>query len=139
MPRTNPSLSSAAPQPAVLSGKMNVRVKNSYNREAPGSVISSTRDMTDVFVTSIVLKVRSRAPFEPSLLFPRLTLRSHDLIEINVTLLFPLVPQSNVTLVDVVSTRMMGQYGFLATVFDSFKRHRISVDVVATSEVSVSL
>ena len=45
----------------------------------------------------------------------------------------------NVTLIDVVSTRMLGQYGFLAEVFSCFARHRISVDMVATSEVSVSL
>ena len=45
----------------------------------------------------------------------------------------------DVTLVDVVSTRMMGQYGFLAELFMGFARHRISVDMVATSEVSVSL
>ena len=34
---------------------------------------------------------------------------------------------------------MMGQYGFLAELFSGFARHRISVDMVATSEVSVSL
>lgn len=34
---------------------------------------------------------------------------------------------------------MLGSYGFLAKVFDSFKRNKLSVDVVATSEVSVSL
>jgi aspartate kinase len=45
----------------------------------------------------------------------------------------------NITLVDIVSTRMLGQYGFLAEVFSCFARHRISVDMVATSEVSVSL
>jgi aspartate kinase len=45
----------------------------------------------------------------------------------------------NVTLVDIVSTRMLGQYGFLAEVFSGFARHQISVDMVATSEVSVSL
>jgi aspartate kinase len=45
----------------------------------------------------------------------------------------------NVTLVDIVSTRMLGQYGFLAEVFSIFARHNISVDMVATSEVSVSL
>jgi aspartate kinase len=44
-----------------------------------------------------------------------------------------------VTLVDIVSTRMLGQYGFLAEVFSSFARHSLSVDMVATSEVSVSL
>jgi len=45
----------------------------------------------------------------------------------------------SVTLVDIVSTRMLGQYGFLAEVFSTFERHRVSVDMVATSEVSVSL
>merc|ERR1712083_1255946 len=34
---------------------------------------------------------------------------------------------------------MLGQYGFLAKVFDSFAKHQISVDVIASSEVSVSL
>ena len=45
----------------------------------------------------------------------------------------------DVTLVDLVSTRMLGQYGFLAEVFSCFARHCVSVDMVATSEVSVSL
>ncbi|MCL2175769.1 MAG: aspartate kinase [Treponema sp.] len=45
----------------------------------------------------------------------------------------------NVTLVDIVSTRMLGQYGFLAEVFSIFSKRNISIDMVATSEVSVSL
>ncbi|MCL2197206.1 MAG: aspartate kinase [Treponema sp.] len=44
-----------------------------------------------------------------------------------------------VTLVDIISTRMMGQYGFLAEVFSIFSKNNISIDMVATSEVSVSL
>jgi aspartate kinase len=47
--------------------------------------------------------------------------------------------RKNVTLVDVISTRMLGQYGFLAEVFAIFARKNISIDMVATSEVSVSL
>jgi aspartate kinase len=47
--------------------------------------------------------------------------------------------RKNVTLVDIVSTRMLGQHGFLAEVFSCFARHNLSVDMVATSEVSVSL
>ncbi|MDR1419401.1 MAG: aspartate kinase [Treponema sp.] len=47
--------------------------------------------------------------------------------------------RKNVTLVDLASTRMLGQYGFLEGVFSAFARRRISVDMVATSEVSVSL
>ena len=47
--------------------------------------------------------------------------------------------KKNITLVDIVSSRMLGQYGFLAEVFSCFARHSLSVDMVATSEVSVSL
>ncbi|MDR3130440.1 MAG: aspartate kinase [Treponema sp.] len=45
----------------------------------------------------------------------------------------------NLTLVDIVSTRMVGQSGFLGKVFSCFAEHDISVDMVATSEVSISL
>ncbi|MCA9604475.1 MAG: aspartate kinase [Myxococcales bacterium] len=39
----------------------------------------------------------------------------------------------------VTATRMFGEIGFLARVFEVLARHGISVDVVSTSEVSVSL
>ena len=45
----------------------------------------------------------------------------------------------NVTLIDINSTRMLGSAGFLAHVFNNFLKWGISVDVIATSEVSVSL
>ena len=44
-----------------------------------------------------------------------------------------------VTVVDVTSTRMLMAHGFLRRVFEVFERHRTSVDVVTTSEVSVSV
>jgi aspartate kinase len=47
--------------------------------------------------------------------------------------------KNNVTLVDIVSTRMLGQPGFLAEVFREFASSGVSIDMVATSEVSVSL
>ena len=47
--------------------------------------------------------------------------------------------KKNVTLVDIVSSRMLGQHGFLAEVFSIFAKFGISIDMVATSEVSVSL
>merc|ERR1712194_307164 len=37
------------------------------------------------------------------------------------------------------STRMLGQHGFLASVFQLFHKFEASVDVIATSEVTVSL
>ena len=45
----------------------------------------------------------------------------------------------NITVVDVTSTRMLMAYGYLRRVFEVFERHRTSVDVVTTSEVSVSV
>ncbi|KAL5198703.1 hypothetical protein ABZP36_002215 [Zizania latifolia] len=83
-------------------GDIPVRVKNSYNRRAPGTLITKARDMSKSVLTSIVLK-------------------------------------SNITMLDIVSTRMLGQYGFLAKVFSIFEDLGISVDCVATSEVSISL
>ncbi|HEX9120228.1 MAG TPA: lysine-sensitive aspartokinase 3 [Terriglobales bacterium] len=47
--------------------------------------------------------------------------------------------KKRITIVDVVATRMLGAHGFLKSIFDVFDRHRCAVDVVATSEVSVSL
>uniref|UniRef100_A0A0D9V9T7 Aspartokinase n=1 Tax=Leersia perrieri TaxID=77586 RepID=A0A0D9V9T7_9ORYZ len=62
-------------------GDIPVRVKNSYNPKAPGTLITKHRDMDKVVLTSIVLK-------------------------------------SNVTMLDIVSTRMLGQFGFLAKELD---------------------
>jgi aspartate kinase len=47
--------------------------------------------------------------------------------------------RKDVTLIDIVSSRMVGQHGFMAEVFACFARHGVSVDMVATSEVSISL
>ncbi|MDR2807699.1 MAG: aspartate kinase [Spirochaetaceae bacterium] len=47
--------------------------------------------------------------------------------------------RKNILLVDIVSTRMLGQAGFLSGVFLCFAQQGISVDMVATSEVSISL
>jgi aspartate kinase len=47
--------------------------------------------------------------------------------------------KTGVTTVQVTSARMLGAYGFLRALFEIFDRHRTAVDVVTTSEVSVSL
>jgi aspartate kinase len=44
-----------------------------------------------------------------------------------------------VTILQVSSARMLGAYGFLRALFEIFDKHRTAVDVVSTSEVSVSL
>ena len=88
-------------QPCIQTGTP-VRVKNSYNPDAPGSLIVTSHVTAPAAVRAITSK-------------------------------------KSVVLVDLFSTRMVGQYGFLAKVFDIFARHCVSIDVVATSEVSVSL
>jgi aspartate kinase len=45
----------------------------------------------------------------------------------------------NVTIVNIHSTRMLLAHGFLRRIFEIFDRHQTSVDMVSTSEVSVSL
>src|SRR5262249_57389526 len=47
--------------------------------------------------------------------------------------------KTGITTVQVTSARMLGAYGFLRALFEIFDRHRTAVDVVTTSEVSVSL
>eukprot|EP01023_Acetabularia_acetabulum_P042533 TRINITY_DN4210_c0_g6_i1.p1 TRINITY_DN4210_c0_g6~~TRINITY_DN4210_c0_g6_i1.p1 ORF type:complete len:563 (+),score=97.84 TRINITY_DN4210_c0_g6_i1:41-1690(+) len=88
--------------PAQIKKDFGVRVKNSYNRFAEGTLIVDARELSESLLTSIVVK-------------------------------------KDVTMLDIESTRMLGQYGFLAAVFDIFRQQEISVDVVATSEVSVSI
>src|SRR3989442_470956 len=47
--------------------------------------------------------------------------------------------KSGITVVQISSARMLGAYGFWRALFEVFDRHELPVDVVATSEVSVSL
>ena len=89
-----------------------VRVKNSYNVTAPGTMIGPVMRKAKSGKAS---HTKETAPIRA------ITFRS------------------NVTLVDIVSSRMVGQHGFLAKVFSAFASRNISVDMVATSEVSVSL
>ncbi|KAF4385671.1 hypothetical protein F8388_010227 [Cannabis sativa] len=73
-------------------GDVPVRVKNSYNPKAPGTLITRNRDMTKAVLTSIVLK-------------------------------------RNVTMLDIASTRMLGQFGFLA-------KHRSIISLIGNVQKS---
>lgn len=79
-----------------------VRVKNSYNIQSPGSIITQKHTATPPKVIAITC-----------------------------------VKHTN--LIDINSTRMLGAAGFLAHIFNQFLKWNISIDVIATSEVSVSL
>jgi aspartate kinase len=47
--------------------------------------------------------------------------------------------KKDVTVIDITSSRMLMAYGFLRQVFEVFEKFRTAVDVVTTSEVSVSV
>jgi len=55
------------------------------------------------------------------------------------TRLTGLASKRDVTVVDITSSRMLMAYGFLRRVFEVFERFRTAVDMVTTSEVSVSV
>lgn len=50
-----------------------------------------------------------------------------------------LAHKTGITLVQITSARMLGAHGFLHAIFEIFNRHRTVIDIVTTSEVSVSL
>jgi aspartate kinase len=50
-----------------------------------------------------------------------------------------LAVKKRITIVNVAAPRMLLAHGFLRTIFEAFDRHQVAVDVVSTSEVSVSL
>ena len=47
--------------------------------------------------------------------------------------------KKNVTIVNICSSRMLFAYGFLAKIFSVFAKYKMSIDIVATSELSVSM
>jgi aspartate kinase len=74
----------------------------------------------------------SRAPHEPGTLVGPESEASPRTIK-------AIAHKTGVTTVQITSARMLGAYGFLRALFEVFERHRTVVDVVTTSEVSVSL
>ncbi|MFW5827538.1 MAG: aspartate kinase [Alkalispirochaeta sp.] len=50
-----------------------------------------------------------------------------------------LAGRGGVTIITVHSSRMLNAWGFLSRMFQVFENHRVSVDLIATSEVSVSV
>ena len=79
-----------------------VRILNSRNPEARGTLITASRPSSGLPLTAVASK-------------------------------------RNVTVVDISSTRMLMAHGFLHKLFGVFEHHATSVDIVTTSEVSVSV
>ncbi len=47
--------------------------------------------------------------------------------------------KKRLTIVDIVASRMLMSHGYLKAVFDIFDKHRVAIDMVSTSEVSISV
>jgi len=79
-----------------------------------------------------VLVLNSRNPCNAGTRILARTPRSHSLFK-------AIAAKTRITVIDIVAARMLMAHGFLAKVFEVFARHRCAVDVVSTSEVSISL
>jgi aspartate kinase len=88
----------------AMEGGIPVRVLNTFDPAAPGTVIVPSRAGSGggPVVTSIASK-------------------------------------RHIRLVNIASGRMLGQSGFMAGVFEAFRRHDVVIDLIATSEVSVTV
>ena len=47
--------------------------------------------------------------------------------------------KQRITIIEIVAARMLMAHGFLAKVFEIFDRHKCAIDIVSTSEVSISV
>jgi len=79
-----------------------------------------------------VLVLNSRNPENEGTRILSRTPRSRSLFK-------AIAAKNRITIIEIVAARMLMAHGFLAKVFDVFARHRCAVDVVSTSEVSISL
>ena len=94
---------------------LRVRVRNSYNPAAPGSIICKAREGLAMPRDGAGAGEGAGSAGSAGGATPLLT---------------SIVLKTGVTMLDIVSTRMLGQYGFLSKVFGVFEELQISVDVV---------
>jgi aspartate kinase len=98
-----------------------------------GAKVLHPKTIQPAIENSILVRIcNSRMPHEAGTLVGPQTEMSRRSIK-------AIAHKTGVTIVQITSARMLGAYGFLRALFEVFERHRTVVDVVATSEVSVSL
>ena len=98
-----------------------------------GAKVLHPKTIQPAIENSIPVRIcNSRAPQEPGTLVGPESETSPRTIK-------AIAHKTGVTTVQISSARMLGSYGFLRALFEVFDRHRTVVDVVTTSEVSVSL
>ena len=76
--------------------------------------------------------LNTHEPSQPGTRVSRTADRSRDVVK-------AIAAKKGIVVVNVVSTRMLLAHGFLARLFQVFADHRIPVDLLSTSEVSVSM
>lgn len=81
------------------------------------------------------IPIRVLNTFNPSARGTRIVARSERSREVVKCIAF----RRGVRIVNVVSTRMLGAHGFIRRLGEVFDRHEVPIDMMATSEVSVSL
>ena len=92
----------------------------------PSTILPAVRDGIPVRI------INTARPSAPGSLITRQAIQSERPLT-------ALACKRNISVVDVTSTRMLHAHGFLRRVFEVFETHATSVDVVTTSEVSVSM
>ncbi len=98
-----------------------------------GAKVLHPKTIQPAIESSIPVRIcNSRSPREPGTLVGPQTETSPRTVK-------AIAHKKGVTTVQITSARMLGAYGFLRALFEVFERHRTVVDVVTTSEVSVSL
>ncbi len=98
-----------------------------------GAMILHPAAMRPVQRASIPVRIKnSYNPSHPGTVI----VESRDLKDVLVS---AITCKRHISLIDIVSTRMVKQVGFISKVFGTFSKYGISVDMIATSEVSISL
>ena len=125
--------------PRVISSAKPVRVltfEEAAELSTFGSKVVHPAAVLPAWQAGVPMSVRnSMAPEDPGTrIVPKLS--STDTRERRVA---AISSKSNITMIVIKSSRMLGQHGFLAHVFSVFNKFAASVDVIATSEVTVSL
>ncbi len=59
--------------------------------------------------------------------------------QLNGTGLKAIASKKNITLININSSKMLNAYGFLSRIFEIFEKYKTPVDLISTSEVSVSI
>mgnify|MGYP002876695717 CR=1 FL=1 len=98
-----------------------------------GAKVIHPATLTPAVEKSIPIRVKSTLePDAPGSLIVPESDRTEEVVK-------AIAHKTGITLVHIHSTRMLGRPGFLSRIAKVFQIHRIDVDMIATSEVSVSL